>query len=222
MGMQIDHLLPAHPSYGSQVILALNGYPCAYWEFTDRIREDAKEMIQSLKRRGIQVWLLSGDRSEACLWLSKSIGISPKFVMAELLPHQKQEKIIELQKKGSVAMVGDGINDAIAISQANVGIAMSNGSGVALESAGVILVNRQLKQIPTFLVIARQSLRRVRQNLVWAMAYNMALIPLAVTGRVHPIFAAAAMMFSSVSVIFNSGRGFTLEDSLINLEEEIH
>jgi Cu+-exporting ATPase len=139
--------------------------------------------------------------------------------MAELLPHQKQEKIIELQKLGTVAMVGDGINDAIAISQANVGIAMSNGSGVALESAGVILVNRQLKQIPIFMGIAKQSLRRVRQNLVWAMAYNIALIPLAVMGRVHPIFAAAAMMLSSVSVILNSGRGFTFGDPNKNLEE---
>jgi Cu+-exporting ATPase len=219
MGMQIDHLLPSQDSYGSQVMLALDGTPYAYWEFTDRIREDAKEMIQSLKRKGIQIWLLSGDRSEACLWLAKSVGIPPQRVMAELLPHQKQEKIIELQQLGTVAMVGDGINDAIAISQANVGIAMSNGSGVALESAGVILVNRQLKQIPIFMGIAKQSLRRVRQNLVWAMAYNIALIPLAVMGRVHPIFAAAAMMLSSVSVILNSGRGFTFGDPNKNLEE---
>lgn len=219
MGMQIDPLLPTENSYGSQVMLALDHTPCAYWEFTDHIRNDAQEIIRSLKRQGIRVWLLSGDRSEACLWLAKSVGIAPQYVMAELLPHQKQEKILELQQAGLVAMVGDGINDAIAISQANVGIAMSNGSGVALESAGVILVNRQLKQIPIFLGIARQSLRRVRQNLVWALVYNVALIPLAITGRVHPIFAAAAMMLSSVSVILNSGRSFVVGDPQTNLEE---
>ncbi len=221
MGMQIDSSLSPRDSYGSQVMLALDGKPCAYWEFTDRIREDAKEMIQSLKEQGVRIWLLSGDRHEACRWLAKIVGIPSQNVLAELLPHQKQEKIIEIQKEGFVAMVGDGINDAIAISQANVGIAMSNGSGVALESAGIILVNRQLKQIPLFLLIAKQSLRRVRQNLTWAMIYNIALIPLAVTGRVHPIFAAAAMMFSSISVVLNSGRAFSLHSHRSNLEETV-
>ena len=211
MGMQIDHLLPSQDSYGSQVMLALDGTPYAYWEFTDRIREDAEEMIQSLKRKGIQIWLLSGDRSEACLWLAKSVGIPPQRVMAELLPHQKQEKIIELQKLGTVAMVGDGINDAPALAKATIGISLSNASHIAIQSAQVVLMNNGLKNLPMSLVLGRKTYETIKENLAWAFSYNIIAIPVAALGFLGtwgPTYGAMIMALSDVVLALNSLRLF--------------
>lgn len=205
---------------GSQVGLVLDQRWVGYWEFQDVIREEAKISIRRLRAMGITPWMISGDHEASCRFVAQQVGIASHCIVSQALPQEKASKIESIQQDGFVAMVGDGINDAVAISQANLGIAMSNGSGVSLESAGVVLVNQNLKQIALFLQLARQAYRRIRQNLVWAFVYNIALIPIAVFGWVHPILAAAAMMISSISVILNSARRFDLGRPSINLEGE--
>ena len=140
-------------------------------------------------------------------------------MVAGALPVDKGERLAWIQAHvGPAAMVGDGVNDAVALSQADLGIALGSGAGVALESAGLVLVHRDLRRIPVFLRLSRLALGRVRQNLVWALGYNAILIPLALAGHVHPILAATAMMASSLSVVLNSGRKLSLEERPRNLE----
>ena len=208
---------------GSLVMLSLGGRAVALWGLGDAVRPDAIVAVRALKRMGIRPWLLSGDRLEACLSVAAAVGIDPTCVVGGALPSEKGDKLAELQREfGPTAMVGDGVNDAVALSQADLGIALGSGASVALESASVVLVHRDLRRIPLFLKISRLSVKRIHQNLFWAFGYNALLIPLAVAGWVHPILAAAAMMASSLSVILNSGRKLGLEAKRRDLEHEDH
>ncbi|HZU52362.1 MAG TPA: HAD-IC family P-type ATPase, partial [Holophagaceae bacterium] len=187
------------------------------------VRPEAAIAIRALRRQGVQPWLVSGDRLEACLAVAKLVGIDPACVVASAMPDEKADRLAELQRTlGPTAMVGDGVNDAVALSQADLGIALGSGASVALESAAVVLVHRDLRRIPLFLKIARLSVKRIHQNLGWAFGYNALLVPLAVAGFVHPILAAGAMMASSLSVILNSGRKLGLEAKRRDLEHEGH
>ena len=162
---------------------------------------------------------ISGDRPEACQDVARRLGIPASQVMGGALPVDKAEQLAWIQANvGPTAMVGDGVNDAVALSQADLGIALGSGSSVAVESAGLVLVHRDLRRIPLFLRLTRLSLARIRQNLAWALGYNALLIPLALAGYVHPILAASAMMASSISVIVNSGRKLRLEAPKRSLE----
>ena len=204
---------------GSLVMLARGGRALALWGLGDSLRPEAAAAVASLQRMGIPCWLVSGDRLETCLAIAARTGIPPERVVAGALPLDKGEKLAWLQKHvGPVAMVGDGVNDAVALSQANLGIAMGSGAGVALETAGLVLVHRDLRRIPVFLALSRLSMRRIRQNLVWALAYNAMLVPLALTGHIHPILAATAMMASSISVVVNSARKLSLDARPRDLE----
>lgn len=195
----------------------------ALWGLGDAVRTEAAIAIRALKRQGIQAWLVSGDRQEACLAVAAAVGIEPSCVVASAMPGEKADKLAELQRTlGPTAMVGDGVNDAVALSQSDLGIALGSGASVALESAAVVLVHRDLRRIPLFFKIGRLSVKRIRQNLGWAFGYNAVLVPLAVAGFVHPILAAAAMMASSLSVILNSGRKLGLEGKHRDLEHEGH
>ncbi len=204
---------------GSLVMFAMGERAVAMWGLGDTVRPEASAAIRSLQRMGVQCWLLSGDRIETCHEVAAQVGIAKDRVMGGALPTEKGERLAEIQKKvGPVAMVGDGINDAVALSQADLGIAMGSGASVALESAGLVLVHRDLRRLPVFLKLSRLSLHRIRQNLGWALGYNAVLLPLALAGYVHPILAATAMMASSISVVLNSGRSLKLDGAKRDLE----
>ncbi len=204
---------------GSLVMFAMEDRAVALWGLGDTVRVEAAASIRSLHRMGVECWLLSGDRIEACLEVAAQVGITLERVIGGALPSEKAERLTEIQASvGPVAMVGDGINDAVALSQADLGIAMGSGASVALESAGLVLVHRDLRRLPVFLKLSRLGLHRIRQNLGWALGYNIVLVPLALAGYVHPILAATAMMASSISVVLNSGRSLKVDSPKRDLE----
>ncbi|PLX90391.1 MAG: copper-translocating P-type ATPase [Desulfuromonas sp.] len=171
----------------------------------DAPRPQAKHLVGEMKRSGIRTTLLTGDTKRAGEQLASDLGIDD--VWAELTPQQKSAQIIELQNHGArVLMVGDGINDAPALTAADVGCAMVGGTDIALDSADLVLTRPELPRLTEALNIARQTLRVIRQNLFWAFVYNLAALPLAASGQLAPIHAAAAMALSSICVIGNSLR----------------
>jgi Cu+-exporting ATPase len=178
----------------------------------DPIKETTQEAIRKLHEEGIRVVMLTGDSRTTAEAVAKSLGIDE--VTAEVLPEDKSHRVQRLQQAGRfVAMAGDGINDAPALAQAQVGIAMGTGTDVAMESAGVTLVKGDLRGIVRARVLSRATMRNIQQNLFWAFVYNALGVPIA-AGVLYPIFglllspmiAAAAMSFSSVSVIGNALR----------------
>jgi Cu2+-exporting ATPase/Cu+-exporting ATPase len=178
----------------------------------DTLKEGAKEAIADLRSRNIRTVMLTGDNHQAAGFIAKLVGIDE--VIAGVLPGQKAEKIKELRSRGrKVAMVGDGINDAPALVQADVGIAMATGTDVAIESAGIALLGGDIKKVPQAIELSRATMRTVKQNLFWAFIYNLIGIPVAAGAlyplwgiTLNPVFAGLAMAFSSVSVVSNSLR----------------
>jgi P-type Cu+ transporter len=186
----------------------------------DTIKPDAQAAVQALKALHVRPWLLTGDRREAANAIAREAGIAD--VMAEILPADKAGQVKTLQAGGlAVAMVGDGINDAPALKQADVGLAMASGTDIAMETADVILNSRELKSVPDAIRLSRAVIRNIRQNLFWAFFYNVIGIPIA-AGLLYPFFgitlspmiAAAAMSLSSVTVVTNALRlkRFTTEN----------
>ncbi|HEY4504082.1 MAG TPA: copper-translocating P-type ATPase [Candidatus Paceibacterota bacterium] len=178
----------------------------------DVLKKESIEAVRTLKRNNIDVWMLTGDNDRTARAIAAQTGIDN--VMSEVLPDKKSEKVRELQKQGKiVAMIGDGINDAPALTQANVGIAMGEGTDIAMESANITLMRGDLMLIPEIINISKRTMRIIKQNLFWAFFYNIAFIPIA-AGTLYPlfgillnpVFAAVAMAFSSISVVLNSLR----------------
>ena len=173
--------------------------------FGDRIRNGARELVAHLKRRNISVYVVSGDSKATVQWVTSSVGADHS--RSEVLPAEKAEFVKSLQAGGSlVAMVGDGINDAPALAQADLGIAMGSGADIAMKAAAVVLMKSSLDKIPETFALASKTIRIVRQNLFWAFFYNAIGITLAIAGILNPILAAGAMLLSSVSVVVNSLR----------------
>ena len=178
----------------------------------DVLKKESVEAVKILKKNNIDVWMLTGDNDRTAKAIATQAGINN--VMSEVLPDKKAEKVRELQEQGKiVAMVGDGINDAPALTQANVGIAMGEGTDIAMESANITLMRGDLMLIPEVIKLSKRTMRIIKQNLFWAFFYNIAFIPVA-SGVLYPffgillnpIFAAAAMALSSISVVLNSLR----------------
>lgn len=171
----------------------------------DEIREDAKELIERLKARGKKVTLLSGDLQVVAERVAQQLG--GLNVIAEVLPEDKNDQIRRLQEFGQkVAMVGDGINDAPALVRADVGIALGSGTDVSMESADIVLMNNQLLSVDTALALSIRTLRTVKQNIASSIAYNVIMVPLAMSGTLTPLIAAITMPLSSLVVIGNAAR----------------
>jgi Cu+-exporting ATPase len=169
----------------------------------DTLKPEAKEAVEALLRDRIEVIMLSGDNERTARSIAREVGI--ERVIAEVLPADKAEVVRGLQNQGKVvAMVGDGVNDAPALAQADIGIAIGSGSDVAKETGGIILVKDDVRDVVTGIRLSRATMRKIKQNLFWAFIYNSAGIPVAALGFLNPIIAAAAMALSSLSVIVNS------------------
>ena len=176
----------------------------------DTVTPNARQAVAQLKDLGLRVVMLSGDKRATAERIAAEVGIQE--VIAEVLPEDKAQHVQRLREEGyTVAMVGDGINDAPALATADLGIALGTGADVAIETADIVLVQHDLLAVPNAIRLSRQTLRTIRQNLFWAFAYNVLLLPLA-TGafvpwlgfRIPPALAAMAMAASSVSVVTNS------------------
>lgn len=194
------------------VLVGIGGDFAGIIAIADALKEHSVEAIKKIKQQGIETYMITGDHQKTALAIAKKVGI--ENVMAEVLPKDKAQKVKDLQAKGKiVAMVGDGINDAPALAQADLGIAIGSGTDVAIETGGIVLVKSDLRDVIRAIILSRRTVRTIWQNLFFSFIYNGALIPVA-AGLLFPFFgillnpilAGAAMALSSVSVVLNSLR----------------
>lgn len=176
-------------------------------ELQDRVKESAAAAISALQELGLTPHLLTGDNASAAHAVARAVGIDEANVTAEVMPSDKVDAVAQLQQQGkTVAMVGDGVNDAAALAQADLGIAMGAGADVAIEASDITVMNNDLRSVADAVRLARATLRIIKGNLFWAFAYNIILLPVAAFGLLNPLFAGIAMALSSVFVVSNSLR----------------
>jgi Cu+-exporting ATPase len=194
--------------HGATVVgLTLDAELLALFAVRDAVKPGAAAVVRQLQKQGLGVHLLTGDNARTAACLAQQIGIPADKVFAEVRPEQKAEFVKRLQARGErVAFVGDGINDAPALTQADLGIAVSRASDVAREAADIILLKSEIEAVPEALGLARATLRTIKQNLFWAFFYNALGVPLAALGFMSPVLCAAAMGVSDLVVIGNALR----------------
>jgi P-type Cu+ transporter len=177
----------------------------ALMAFADEPKPGARDALAALRERGLRIAMISGDNRAAALAMGERLGLRPDEIHAEVLPGDKAAQVAALKQGGHVvAMVGDGVNDAPALAAADVGIAMATGTDVAMHAAGITLMRGELALVGAALALSHRTVVKIRQNLFWAFAYNVAGIPLAALGYLSPVVAGAAMALSSVSVVSNA------------------
>ncbi|NYI80179.1 heavy metal translocating P-type ATPase [Nocardioides panzhihuensis] len=187
------------------VLVAVDGWYAGSIRVADQVRDEAKETVRLLEESGVEVHVLSGDAAATVAKVADEVGV--RHAVGGLLPEQKLARIQQLQEDGKVvAMVGDGINDAPALAQADVGIAIGTGTDVALAASDITLVGGDLRGVVTALALSRRTVATIKQGLFWAFAYNVLLIPVAALALLDPVLAGAAMAMSSVSVVTNALR----------------
>ncbi len=208
-----DDKLSGYQNEGKTVVIvAYNKKAVGIVTVADTLKENAKEAVTDLQRKGIEVYMITGDNRQTAEAIGSQLSIDKEKIMANVLPEQKENKVKELKAKGKVvAMVGDGINDAPALAAADLGIAIGSGTDIALETGNIVLVKNDLRDVISAIELSRYTIKKIKQNLFWAFIYNIIGIPVA-AGVLFPLFgfllspviAASAMAFSSISVVLNS------------------
>lgn len=187
------------------MLVAVNGKLAGILAVADTLKEDSVPAIAEIEKMGIRTVMITGDNQRTANAIARKIGMSR--VLAEVLPEGKVDEIKKLQAEfGTVAMVGDGINDAPALKQANVGIAIGAGTDIAIEAADITLVRGELSAIISAIKLSNATFSKIKQNYFWAWFYNAIAIPAAFLGLIHPVIGAAAMATSSLNVVLNSTR----------------
>jgi Cu+-exporting ATPase len=196
----------AYSRANSVAVLAIDGLAYGVFEVGDQMKADSKLAIQKLEETGVKTWLLTGDSENAAISMGSKVGIKIDHIYASATPEDKLNFITSLQSNGKVLMIGDGINDAAAIAQSDLSIAMGSGTDTAIAAADITLIRPSLIAAIDAIAISQKTVRIIKSNLGWAFFYNVAAIPIAATGNLSPMYAAAAMSLSSLFVVLNSLR----------------
>jgi Cu+-exporting ATPase len=218
-----EELLRLENEAKTAMLVAVDGHLAGVIAVADTLKADSANAINALHKMEIQTAMITGDNQRTAEAIARMVGID--HILAEVLPDGKVEEVQKLQQEfGLVAFVGDGINDAPALTQANVGIAIGTGTDIAIEASDVTLVRGELTGVVEAITLSRATFKKIKQNLFWAFFYNVVMIPLAVIGWMHPVLAEIAMATSSITVIGNANQLRKLDirpDYLREEEDEI-